>query len=95
MPDKSKIKIIVTHLSSDFDSFAGMIAAKKIYPTAHIILPTAINSNVRKFISLYEEELPKLYGSSEIDFNKIKKIIIIDTMHISRHGPAKAVFERR
>ena len=52
------MEIIVTHLSADFDSFAGMVAAKKLFPAAFIVLPTAINSNVRKFISLYEDELP-------------------------------------
>jgi len=46
------MEIIVTHLSADFDSFAGMVAAKKLFPEASIVLPTAINSNVRKFISL-------------------------------------------
>ena len=95
MPERSKIEIIVTHLSSDFDSFAGMVAAKKIYPKAHIILSTAINSNVRKFISLYEDELPVLRGSSGIDFDKVKKVIIIDTKYISRLGPAKVVFDRK
>ena len=57
------MEIIVTHVSADFDAFAGMVAANKLYPGAKIILPTAINSNVRKFISLYEDGLPRLYES--------------------------------
>lgn len=85
------MEIIITHLSSDFDSFAGMVAAKKIYPQAQIILPTAINQNVRKFITLYEDELPPLSDPKSIDFSKVKRAIVIDTRFASRLGPAKAV----
>ncbi len=85
------MEIIVTHLSSDFDSFAGMVAAKKIYPRARIVLPTAINQNVRKFITLYEDELPPLIDTGRVDFSKVKRVIIIDTRFAARLGPAKAV----
>ena len=68
------MEIIVTHLSADFDSFAGMVAAKKLFPAASIVLPTAINSNVRKFISLYEDELPELTEAGDIDFKEVKKL---------------------
>ena len=71
------MEIIVTHLSADFDSFAGMVAAKKLYPEAMIILPTAINSNVRKFISLYEDELPEFNEAGDFDFKEVKKILVI------------------
>jgi tRNA nucleotidyltransferase (CCA-adding enzyme) len=84
------MEIIITHLSSDFDSFAGMVAAKKVYKRAQIVLPTAINQNVRKFITLYEDELPSLLDPKSIDFSKVKRAIVIDTKFASRLGPAKA-----
>jgi tRNA nucleotidyltransferase (CCA-adding enzyme) len=68
-----------------------MVAAKKIYPQAQIILPTAINQNVRKFITLYKDELPPLLDPRSIDFSKVKRAIVIDTRFASRLGPAKAV----
>ena len=66
-----------------------MVAANKIYPDAKIILPTAINSNVRKFISLYEDELPPLHEAGEIDFSGVKKVIMVDTWIASRTGQAE------
>jgi len=87
------MEIIVTHLSADFDSFAGMVAAKRLSPAASIVLPTAINSNVRKFISLYEDELPTLIKAGDIDFKKVKKLIMIDTRLKKRIGPAQQVFD--
>ena len=84
------MEIIVTHVSADFDAFAGMVAANKLYPGAKIILPTAINSNVRKFISLYEDGLPHFYEYGDIDPGSVKKVIMVDTRIASRTGPAEA-----
>jgi len=89
------MEIILTHLSSDFDSFAGMVAAKKIYPRAQIVLPTAINQNVRKFITLYEDELPPLMEAGKVDLSKVKRVIIIDTRFAARLGPAGAVLRNK
>jgi len=89
------MEIIVTHIGSDFDSFAGMVAAKKIYPQAQIILSTAINQNVRKFIALYEDELPLLKEFKEINLRSVEKIIVIDTKISSRIGPVKNVLANK
>jgi len=89
------MEIIATHISSDFDSFAAMIAAKKIYPEAKIILPNAINQNVRKFITLYEDELPLLLDSGAVDFKRVKRVIIVDTKIASRLGDAKKALDSR
>jgi len=87
------MEIIVTHVSADFDAFAGMVAANKINPRARLVLPTAINSNVRKFISLYEDELPPMFEASSIDFTSVKKVIMVDTRIASRTGMAEAVIK--
>jgi len=83
------MEIIATHVSSDFDSFAGMVAAKRLYPDADIVLPGSINQNVRRFIALHEDELPVLREHRDIDTASISKIIIIDTSIASRLGPLK------
>jgi tRNA nucleotidyltransferase (CCA-adding enzyme) len=83
------MEIIVSHVSADFDAFAAMVAAKKLFSEARIIIPTAVNSNVRKFISLYEDELPQLYEGADIDFRLVKRVIIVDTRIIARTGPAE------
>ena len=87
------MEIIVTHTSSDFDAFAGMVAASKIYPGAKLILPNAINSNVRKFISLYEDELPLIHEPGDIDFSTVKKVIMVDTRIASRTGATEKILK--
>ncbi|MHB1348015.1 MAG: CBS domain-containing protein, partial [Candidatus Humimicrobiaceae bacterium] len=87
------MEIIATHLASDFDSFAGMVAAKKIFPAAHIILPSSLNQNVREFIALHEDDLPEFTEVSEIDLKDVTKAIIIDTRIAARLGPVNKIFE--
>jgi len=89
------MEIIVTHVSSDFDSFAGMIAASKIYPDAKVILPTSINQNVRKFLALYEDSLPAFQEPAGIDLSSIKRVIMIDTMLRVCLGPLKEVIQSK
>ena len=89
------MEIIVTHVSSDFDSFAGMIAAKKLHPEAIILLPSSINQNVRKFIALYEDELPPIFEPGEINLKKVNKVIIIDTKIPSRLGPVREIVKSK
>lgn len=87
--------VIATHVSSDFDSFASMVAAKKIYPEAEILMPSSINSNVRKFIALHEDGLPVLKDPGDIDLKSISRIILIDTKIPSRLGVLKNVLDSR
>ncbi|MHB8278661.1 MAG: CBS domain-containing protein [Candidatus Humimicrobiaceae bacterium] len=85
------MEIIVTHLASDFDSFAGMVAAKKIFPAAEIILPTSLNQNVREFMILHEDDLPQFREISDIDLSEVKKAILIDTRIAGRLGPIRKI----
>jgi tRNA nucleotidyltransferase (CCA-adding enzyme) len=87
------MEIIVSHLASDFDSFAGMVAAKKIFPSAQIILPSSLNQNVREFIALHEDDLPEFAEVSDIDLKDVTKAILIDTRIAGRLGHVNKIFE--
>lgn len=89
------MEIIVTHLASDFDSFAGMVAAKKLYPKAEIIMPSSVNQNVREFILLYEEKLPAIKDITDISPADVKKIIMVDTRIASRLGELQHILSRQ
>ncbi len=89
------MEIIVTHISTDFDAFAATIAAKKIYPEADILLPTSVNQNVRKFITLHEDDLPPLKDPRDINLKKVKKIIMVDTHIGQRIGYAREALSNK
>ena len=48
------MEVIVTHSGGDFDSLASLVAAKKLYPKASMIMPQSPEKQVRKFLSLYQ-----------------------------------------
>jgi len=89
------MEIIVTHLASDFDSFSGMVAAKKLYPEAEIVMPSSINQNVREFILLHEEKLPSIKEISDINLARVKRVIVIDTRIASRLGPIQEIINKK
>ena len=51
-------ELIATHSNTDFDGFAAMVAAHKLYPEADMVLSGAVNRNVREFRTLFADEIP-------------------------------------
>lgn len=87
------MEVIVSHSNLDFDSLAAMVAAKKLYPEAKMVLVGAQNSNVREFISLHQEifqfEDPKV-----LDKSAITRLIVVDTRIADRLGEFTEVAEK-
>lgn len=62
----------------DFDAFASMVAAQKIYPDAKIVLTGAQNRNVREFLVLHEDVI-ETYDVKRIDKKTVSRLIVVDT----------------
>jgi tRNA nucleotidyltransferase (CCA-adding enzyme) len=76
--------IITSHLNADFDSFASMIAAKKIYPKAQLVFPGSQEKKVRDFIEAFNPvEIKRI---KDIDLSKVTRLIIVDTKIPGRIG---------
>lgn len=79
------MELITTHVNTDFDGFAGMIAARKLYPGAELVLSGRVQPNVRKFMSLYKDVWFPL-RVSELPPIKIERLILVDTANPARVG---------
>ncbi|MBU4478225.1 MAG: CBS domain-containing protein [Candidatus Omnitrophica bacterium] len=79
--------IIVTHGNADFDALASLVAAKKLYPKAKIVLPAMQERSVRDFISLIRGGV-KFELEKDIDFRNMKRLIVVDTCCRRRIGKA-------
>ena len=78
------MQIITTHLNADFDSLASCMAAKKLYPEAHIVLPGSMERRVKLFFDTFKPfEVKKI---KEIESERIEKLIIVDTRSMQRIG---------
>ena len=79
------MEIIVGHQHTDFDGLAAMVAAKKLYPEAKAVFPGRVQDPVKDFMALYKDEVEILY-LSDIDLDKVTKVIIVDTAEKSALG---------
>src|SRR5438552_7456442 len=79
-------EVITTHGNTDFDAFASMLAARRLYPNAVIALAGSLNRNVRDFYRLHADELGSIVEASRLEFDAIRRLIAVDTTHAGRLG---------
>jgi nanoRNase/pAp phosphatase (c-di-AMP/oligoRNAs hydrolase) len=87
------MRIITTHKNTDFDALASMVAAKVLYPEAVCVIPKTVNPNVKAFISIHKDVL-ELHSPDEIDFAKVKSLVVVDTNSWSRLDRMNALSKR-
>ena len=75
--------VIATHGNTDFDAFASMLAARRLYPDAVVCLSGSLNRNVREFSRLHADELG-LVEASRLELDAIRRLIVVETIHASR-----------
>jgi tRNA nucleotidyltransferase (CCA-adding enzyme) len=76
-------EVIATHSNTDFDAFAAMLAARRLYPEAVICVPGALNRNVREFYRLHADELDAV-EASRLELDAIRRLIVVETTSASR-----------
>ena len=83
------MEVIVTHANTDFDAFAAMLAARRLYPGAVIALSGSLNRNVRDFYRLHAEEL-EIAEPGRIGPDGVERLIVVETSHPERLGEFEA-----
>lgn len=78
------MEIIISHINADFDSFASMIAAKKLYPDAKLAFPGSQEKKLRDFIATFPTN--DIHRVKDIDLSKVKRLIIVDAKSPDRIG---------
>lgn len=84
--------VIATHANADFDGLAAMIAARKLYPAAKLVLPAGAQETVRQFLSVHDLDLRKL---KDIDLAGITRIILVDTQEADRIGTLRTCLDNQ
>jgi len=83
------VQVIVTHANTDFDAFAAMLAARRLYPGAVIALSGSLNRNVRDFYRLHAEELG-IAEPGRVDPGAVERLVVVETSHPARLGEFEA-----
>jgi tRNA nucleotidyltransferase (CCA-adding enzyme) len=84
------VDVIVTHTNTDFDAFAAMLAARRLYPGAVVALTGSLNKNVRDFYRLHAEELDVL-EPGRVAPDNVTRLIVVETIQPERLGEWESV----
>src|SRR5947207_15158353 len=83
-------EVIATHANTDFDAFASMLAARRLYPGAVVSLGGSLNRNVREFYRLHADELDAV-DAGGLDLDAIRRLIVVETVHAGRLAELETV----
>ncbi|HIE12102.1 MAG TPA: CBS domain-containing protein [Desulfotomaculum sp.] len=87
------MEIITTHLITDFDGLAAMVAAKRLYPGASLVMPGKASRGVEEFLALHKDVL-SIEDAKNINLNEVRRLILVDTRNPRRIGLLRALLER-
>lgn len=88
------MEVITTHVNADFDAFASMVAAKKLYPDAVVAFAGSQEKSLRDFFltsALYAFKWEKL---KNIDLKKVTRLILVDIRQKNRIGKFARIADR-
>ncbi len=89
------MEIITTHFNPDYDALASAIAAKKLFPNAYIVLPGNKERSMKNFFIqtiIYSLDIVDI---NEVDIQKVKKLIIVDTSRKDRIGIFSEIINKK
>ncbi|MBI5560428.1 MAG: CBS domain-containing protein [Deltaproteobacteria bacterium] len=90
----SPMEVITTHTNADFDTLASMVAAKKLYPGAHLVFPGSLEKGLSSALEVLK--LPYTFErAKDIDLTGITRLILVDIRHPARLGRFSEIISRK
>lgn len=93
-PPTDGIEVITTHLNTDFDGLASMLAAKKLYPEAWLVFPGSQEQNLRNFFLQSTVYLYNFTRIKQVPLEQIRRLILVDTRQKDRIGRFAEILDR-
>lgn len=87
------MKVITTHLSADFDAFAGAVCCARLYPGYRVLFPGSQEAAVRRFLAETRLPFPEL-KLKEARRRTWTHAVVVDTRTPSRLGEAWEIIAR-
>lgn len=91
----NSLTVITTHVNADFDAMACMLAAQKLYPEALVVFPGSHEKTLRNFFIQSVVYLFNMVDIREIDFDRVKRLILVDTRQPGRIGRFCEILDRK
>lgn len=77
------MQVIISHMNTDFDALASILAAKKLYPEATIVLSDKHNAQVKRFLNIYRDTLDYV-SDRDLAWEEVTELIIVDVASLRR-----------
>jgi tRNA nucleotidyltransferase (CCA-adding enzyme) len=83
-------EVIASHGNTDFDAFAAMLAARRLYPGA-VVAVGSLNRNVREYYRLHAEELEPIVEIGRLELDAVRRLVVVEASDASRLGDLEPV----
>ena len=93
--ESEKLTVITTHVNADFDALASMLAAQKLYSNALVVFPGSQEKNLKNFFINSMAYLFNMADIGDIDFTKVKRLVLVDTRQPGRIGKLSKLLKRK
>ena len=88
------LTVITSHINADFDAFASMLAAKKLYPEALVVFPGSQEKNLRDFFVKSMVYMYNIVKVRDVDMQAVDRLVLVDTRQASRIGKFASIVDR-
>ncbi|MDR2726295.1 MAG: CBS domain-containing protein [Candidatus Adiutrix sp.] len=85
--------IITTHFNPDYDAVGSMVAARKLYPEATLVIPGGAEKNLRHFFIQSLFHLLDPIRSKDVDLSEVERLVLVDTRQPGRLGDLRSVLD--
>lgn len=92
--DEGGLTLIATHINADFDALASLLAARKLYPEGVVVFPGSQEKNLRTFFVSSLLYLFHIVELSEVDLQRVRRLVLVDTRQPARIGKLAALASR-
>ncbi len=79
------MEIIASHVGTDFDALASMVACSRLHPQSTMVLPGTVRYNVRQFISLHKDSF-SFHQANQLKHDRVSTLYIVDADSCRRLG---------
>ena len=78
--------VITTHINADFDALGSMLAARRLYPEAHLVFPGGQEKSLRDFFVRSAVASLPVERAKDVDLGEVGRLILVDCRQRSRIG---------
>lgn len=89
-----KKTLITSHLNADFDAFAAMLAARRLYANSILLFPGTQERGLQKLFASLDQAKYDFKESACIDWDDIDRLVLVDTRQRSRVNHVAPLLER-